>query len=299
MNILNYIKKIGVVCIACSFILGSVLVFSPVETVDASILLAKKGGGGSHKSGHKSSKKPSKKPNSAKKLAKANGAHKSNNKYAKASKSGHCKKVGGKCVTFSKGACGNFYIGGYHFGGKKACSVLGIRCGRKGGSGGAVTRVVSRSVSVTASSATSTASSTLTRSCTPGVTCPDEDLGEILEQTLVTPGFAAKNTKTCPLFWVTGRENADSKIKCSIDAGPNRTTVALPNNPITGGYENGFPLPIGKYTMVCVRTSKYLDKEIGIDAAGNEVVLSSKPKVDNETLERVVECKQNPAFREV
>lgn len=308
MKITKSLQKIGMICIMCSFVLGSVFLFAPNTTNASSLgnstLLAKKS---SIQNKLSSSKKPSKKPSSkssksGSKLSSKYGGRKSNNRFAKNSLSGNCKKINGKCVVFSTHGCGNFYIGGYHFGGGKACSILHIHCPTNppggGGGGGTVKRVTSGDNTKIINATTTATSTKLIRDCTPGVSCPADDLGGIIEQALVTPAFASQNNRTCPLFWVTGRESADSKIKCTLDIGAGRSIVDVPNNPITDGYKDGYPLPIGKYTLVCVRTTGYDDNEIGKDEDGSEVVLATTRKTDIQKQERVLECKQNPAFRE-
>lgn len=324
MKILKSLRKAGTICIICSFVLGSVFTFAPnsvnASSLGNSTLLAKKSSNNNKKSNSskpdkkpdtkKSSSSSSKKTTSTKKSSsssnnKNDGGRKSNNSYAKKSLSGDCKKINGKCTVFSKSGCGNFYIGGRHYGGSKACRILRKNCPSNppqagGNTTGTTGRVTSGRTSTTrtATTTTSATASELTRDCTPGVSCPADDLGGIIEQALVTPAYAGQNNKSCPLFWVTGREDADSKIKCTLDVGAGRAIVDVPNDPIANGYEKGYPLPIGKYTLVCVRTTGYDENEIEVDEDGVETILSTTRKTDVEKMEKVLECKQNPAFRE-
>lgn len=296
MKYITSIKSIGVVCVACSFVLGSIFVFMPIRQVDASdsVLLAK----GGSKSDSKKSGKPSSKPKKSSDSKLPSGGKKSNNSYAKKSLSGNCKKVGKYCVTFSKSGCGNFYIKGRHYGGSQSCRILGKKCDN-GGGGGNNNTVVTRTVNVktTATTTKQVATSTLQRECTPGVDCPQDDLGPIIRQTLVTPAYAAKNSNTCPLFWVAGEQTKDSTIKCTL-VFPDGTKNDVPTDPLANGYESGYPLPVGKSTLVCLRSTTYDENVMG-EKNGKEVILSTTKKVDAESQEKVVECKQNPAVREL
>ncbi len=282
MKYIKQVKSIGIICALCAFVLGSVFVFAPVKQVDAqdTVILAK----GGKKSDSKKDK-PSKKPSSKKKSDKApSGGKKSNNSYAKKSLSGDCKKVAGKCVTFSKSGCGNFYIKGRHYGGSQSCRILKKNCSRPNT---VVTRTpVRRTINVNSTATTTKqfATSTLERECTPGVDCPIDELGPVLRHCVVTPAFAGKNTNTCPFFWVAGNQTEDSNIKCKLVT-PNGSEVDVPTEPLTNGYENGYPIPTGKSTLVCVRTTKVV--EDGVERS--EVV----------NQDHVVECKPNPAVREI
>ncbi len=215
------------------------------------------------------------------------GGKKSNNSFARDSENGKCKKINGYCVTFSTHGCGNFYIDGRHYGGSRSCQILHIKCppvipptGGSGGGGG-ITHVTGGGSATSTSTGTSTTTTTtLTHNCTPGVDCLAGDLGAIIGKTLVSPAYAGRNTHSCPLSWVTGAEATSTKITCTLDTGPNRTLVNVPNDPIHNGYPNGYPLPVGKYTLSCTRTTG-----TGAD-------------VSSEKMDREVECKKNPAFTE-
>lgn len=300
MKNIKQLKSVGIICAACAFILGSVFVFVPVKQVDAAstTVLAKS----SNKSSTKKSK-PAKKPSTSKKESKAPaGGKKSNNKYAQKSLSGDCKKVAGKCVVFSKSGCGNFYIKGRHYGGSQACKILKKNCNNSTGNNNnnsqiTVTRTIDLNNNATSSVNNMATSSLLRRECTPGVDCPDGDLGPIIRQTLVTPAFASRNSKTCPLFWVSGEQTKDSTIKCTL-VYPDGTRNDVPTDPMANGYDSGYPLPIGKSILVCLRSTTYQEEVLG-NQNGQEVVLSTKEKVETETQQKVVECKQNPSVREI
>ncbi len=187
------------------------------------------------------------------------GGHKDNNSYAKDSKSGRCKKVRGHCVTFSKGGCGNFYIDGYHYGGSKACKILG-RCSnpRVGATpinlGGTNRTLVNRTVLASSTYSTSTLTSVLTRSCTPGAAvngCPADTLGDIMTNFYLNPSYGNSKTNTCPLFWTPGRETADAKIVCMIES--NGVETEVPTDPKAEGFPDGFPVQPGKFKLSCTR----------------------------------------------
>jgi hypothetical protein len=283
MKNMNYTKK---TYIALFVLIAGGLIALSIN--DSSFVLAKsRGGGGSH---HHGGGRPP-------------GGHKDSNHYAQDSKSGHCKKVHGYCVTFSKGGCGNFYIKGYHYGGSKACQLLG-RCGSHHGGGGNGNGNVSSvnfsgtsrtGVSRTATSSTGTAintvTSVLTRSCTPGATganaCPADSLGSVILSFNLNPSYANSKTNTCPLFWVPGKETPTAKIICSIES--NGVETDVPTDPKKEGYPNGFPVPPGKHTLTCTR----MLVTTVTDASG-----SHDEEVDTNQSAQV-NCRAYPQIREI
>jgi len=236
MKHMKYLKKIY---IALFVLIAFGLIVSVVETTPAYA-----------KSGHHGSRPP--------------GGHKDNNHYAKMSKTGKCEKIHGYCVTFSTGGCGNYYINGWHYSGKTACEVLGV-CKKHtpnygGGGGNNVTftgtkhTVTTHTTIASSTSGTTTVTSVLTRSCTPGTginACPPDDLGVIMTNFFLNPSYANSKTKTCPLFWTPGKEDATSKIVCKLET--NGIEVDVPKDPKTEGYANGFPIAPGKHTLTCKR----------------------------------------------
>ena len=214
------------------------------------------------------------------------------NSYGKASLEGKCKHVGKYCVTFSKNSCGNFYVNGYHFGGSQARCVLYGKCPTKNGGGGnprppVYTTTGTRPPVVKV--VTKVGTSSLEVECTPSVDCPDEeDLGDIIQSFSVNPSISNTRTNTCPLFWLPGQESGKSKITCKVYTGS--TSKDVPKSPRTEGFPDGYPIPVGRHELVCVRTT--VNRDVGTD---DSVTVSTS----TEESRAQVECKQNPAIREV
>lgn len=96
---------------------------------------------------------------------------------------------------------------------------------------------------------TSLTSSSIASECTPGVDCPDADLGNIIQKYQVRSAYANSKTNTCPFFWTVGNEDADKKISCKIITGSKTTN--LPNVQTDG--IDGYPLPVGRSVFICTR----------------------------------------------
>ncbi len=89
---------------------------------------------------------------------------------------------------------------------------------------------------------------TIVTVCTPGVNCPDADLGKIITQTRLNPIARTLDNK-CPFFWTVGNEDAKRKIECSIIS--NGVTTIVPK--IQTDPVNGYLLPVGQSNFVCSR----------------------------------------------
>ncbi len=226
------------------------------------------------------------------------------NSFGTKSLTGHCKNIHGYCVAFSSHGCGNFYIKGYHYGGSRACSILGVHCGSgrrsTGGSGssarpasfGGVTRSTShRTTTVRSTTSTATLTTSFARSCTPGTgpdACPADDLGDIITGFYLNPSYANSKTNTCPLFWVPGKENANAKITCKLET--NGVESPLPKTPAAAGYPNGFPVSPGKHRLICTRT--YTDVVDDGDGTSHE-------EYEDFDQEALVNCRAYPQIREI
>lgn len=350
MNYKHTVKKIGLVSAAVAFILGAVLVIGPAQDAEAlsanviravspngSVIFAGRGGS-RRESRNDDDDKPEKKPKKSENNNDDDDRREGENSYARRSRTGDCQNVGGRCVVFSSNSCNNFYINGRHYGGSRSCQILGRDCppaddgttptegdpndpnNPGGGPGGdpipeprGVIRVARIIRDLNGQEIGQEEVTELRRECTPGVDCPADELGPILRHCVVTPAYSAKNTNTCPFFWVAGTQNDSSSITCKL-VGPTGAEVDVPTDPLTGGYTNGYPIPVGRSVLKCVRktqmTEEYVtDEEVavvtqdeeGYDVVTLEVISSTSTDVwEKEDLqEHVVECKQNPAVREI
>lgn len=117
-----------------------------------------------------------------------------------------------------------------------------------------------------------TGTSTLQRECTPGIDCPADDLGKIITDISLNPGFARSSDNKCPLFWTTGQERPeqDRGISCQIITNGSSTDIFANQKE---RYPQGYLVPVGKHTLVCMRG-------------------------DDEKMEQVLECKPNPSVIE-
>ncbi len=226
-------------------------------------------------------RRPSSKPSTSKKKSSSStpkGGTASNNKYAKKSKSGDCKKVAGKCVVFSKSGCGNFYINGRHYGGSKSCSILKRNCPRPVEP--PVVRRPNPSTPITNSNrpVMDDADRTIDddgkpmTTCTPGVDCPPGDLGPVISQSTVSPIFA-NDKNQCTLNWVATTNSPDVRVLCTLKSNGGATTTASTSPSM---------IPVGTTVLNCRRE---------IQNADDEWVL-----YDQDSKE--VGCRQNPAFIE-
>lgn len=196
------------------------------------------------------------------------------NSYGKSSLSGKCKKIGKKCVTFSKSGCGNFYIKGYHFGGSKQCAVLGIHCGGK-------------KKKKTEKHGCTTCGSGTTPAPTPqpmpiqAEQCQTDECEEqfefepVIDNVTVSPALVEPGQK-CNIKWDLGGglgyEDEGGNwvetvpIVCTIKRSGGTTT------PVASSESEGYPVSPGTYTLTCTRGAE----------------------VETET----VACKEKPNFQE-
>jgi hypothetical protein len=226
-------------------------------------------------------RRPSSKPSSSNKKSSSStprGGTASNNKYAKKSLSGDCKKVAGKCVVFSKSGCNNFYINGRHYGGSKSCSILKRNCPRPVQP--PVVRRPNPSTPITNPNRPVVADTNRAaddtdvpmNTCTPGVDCPPGDLGPVITQSTVSPIFA-NDRNQCTLNWVATTNSPDVRVLCTLKSNGGATTTASTSPSI---------IPVGTTVLNCRRE---------IQNADDQWVL-----YDQDSKE--VGCRQNPAFIE-
>ncbi len=126
-----------------------------------------------------------------------------------------------------------------------------------------------------------------------GDSCPQPDPGAEIKanSAVVTPAFAARQTGTCPLYWVAGNETADSKITCTLER-VGGTKVTVPNNPVSEGYPNGYPISVGRYTLECKRENPTKTPE-------NAEMISTKQPFDGRMTKKILECKPIPSVVEI
>jgi hypothetical protein len=116
----------------------------------------------------------------------------------------------------------------------------------------------------------STSSDSFNSECTPGVDCPETDLGKIITNAELKPSIANARDNKCPFYWVTGAEDTDRKITCKLVI--NGQVTDLPKqqpDPV-----NGYLVPVGESSFVCTRGGSATTTETKIlKCSGNPNVI--------------------------
>lgn len=96
---------------------------------------------------------------------------------------------------------------------------------------------------------TTNTNNTIDLECTPGVDCPEVDLGNIINEARLGSSYASAVNSKCPFFWMTGNEDQKRKIECQITT--NGVTTVVPKN--QPDHLNGWLVPVGQSTFTCSR----------------------------------------------
>ena len=123
----------------------------------------------------------------------------------------------------------------------------------------------------TGTTTTSTGNTTLTRQCTPGVDCPDTDLGKIITKARLGSSIASSANNSCPFFWTVGNEDVNRKIECQLVT--NGKVTILPK--LQPDTVNGQPLPIGLTKFICARGDgkSTTTESVDLSCSGNPNVI--------------------------
>lgn len=135
--------------------------------------------------------------------------------------------------------------------------------------------------------------------CTQGSTCPGDELGEpmVTKSTAVSPAYADSKTNTCPLFWVAGKENAQSTVTCKLITGSK--SVDLPRNAPINSTKNVFQIPVGKHVLSCSRTTTETVTQYGTKAGAAKTAINSQTNTFTTTKDQNVRCNAIPNVNEI
>lgn len=135
--------------------------------------------------------------------------------------------------------------------------------------------------------------------CTQGSTCPGDELGEpmVTKSTTVSPAYADSKTNTCPLFWVAGKEDAQSTVTCKLITGSK--SVDLPRNAPINSTKNVFQIPVGKHVLSCSRTTTETVTQYGTKAGAAKTAINSQTNTFITTKDQNVRCNAIPNVNEI